>query len=220
MFLTLSFLIGCVPKADYVKLENQYKRSQQRVENLEANLAAQTKITQQLTQDLRDLTTDLKPLIDQGIVNIEFVDGQIVIGLDADVLFASGSAELSNNGKQNIATLTNILKNRAMDHDFQVQGHTDSQPIATPEFPNNWYLGAARAIRVTEYMISMGFSSSRISAASYASYQPVESNSSTEGRRQNRRIEVVVLPDLGGLPAFQEVGKERPKSRKRRRGQE
>ncbi|HND33505.1 MAG TPA: hypothetical protein PLA94_26080, partial [Myxococcota bacterium] len=93
MVLIFSLLIGCVPKADYVKLENQYKRSQQRVENLEANLAAQTKITQQLTQDLRDLTTDLKPLIDQGIVNIEFVDGQIVIGLDADVLFASGSAD-------------------------------------------------------------------------------------------------------------------------------
>lgn len=218
--LLISLIIGCVPKADYVKLENQYKRSQNRVEKLESELAAQTAMAQQLTKELRDLAIDLKPLIDRNIVNIEVVNGQIVIGLDADVLFPSGSAELSPGGQQTISELTRILRNRAMDHDFQVQGHTDNEPISTAAFPNNWYLGAARAINVTELMIAQGFSSSNISAASYASYQPVANNSSAEGRRQNRRIEIVVLPDLGKLPSFQEMVNERPQSRKRNRQKE
>lgn len=205
MMWVLALVLGCVPQADYLKLQNQYKRSQTRVERLEADLAAQTKLSQQILADLKDLLVDLKPLIDKGVVTVEVVDGQIVIGLTADVLFPSGSADLSPGGQQTVNELARILSRRASDHEFQVQGHTDSEPISTAQFPDNWALGAARALTVTRAMISQGFPNGHISAASYASYAPVASNSSPEGRQQNRRIELVMLPDLGTLPAFQDL---------------
>lgn len=203
--LALVLATGCVPQADYLKLQNQYKRSQNQVERLQAQVKAQENLSARILADLKDLLTDLKPLIDKGVVTVEVVDGQIVIGLNSDVLFASGSAELSSGGQQTVAELARILSRRASDHDFQVQGHTDTDPISTAQFPDNWSLGAGRALTVTRFMLAQGFPPNHISAATYSSYAPVASNSSAEGRQQNRRIELVMLPDLGSLPMLQDL---------------
>jgi chemotaxis protein MotB len=213
----LAFSLGCVPQAQYTKLENQYERAQREIERLKKDLATQSAFAEAMAAELRDLVTDLKPLIDAGVVEVEVVDGKIVIGMNADVLFASGSAELSPRGAQTVTDLARILARRAADHNFQVEGHTDSEPISTAQFPDNWYLGSARAIVVAKAMIAAGFPVSRLSAATYAQYQPIASNGTSEGRRQNRRIEVVLVPDLGQLPGLSTLAEKAP-TRTRQRG--
>lgn len=189
----LMMMPGCVPAAKYQKVLDENQRLETRVENMQAKAQARVKA-------LKELLEDLKPLIDRGLISVEVVDGRVVLGMTADVLFPSGSATLSAEGKRNIGELTTALKRRALAQNFQIEGHTDNDPIATAEFPSNWHLGAERAINVLEYMVDQGFPRDRLSAATFAETQPVVSNSNGTARGQNRRIEIVVLPDLNDLP--------------------
>jgi len=84
--------------------------------------------------------------------------------------------------------------------ELRVGGHTDNVPIRTKRFRSNGELSAARAVNVTELIVKMGMSAQNISAAAYADTQPVATNDTEEGRAQNRRIEIALLPDLDELP--------------------
>ncbi len=200
---------GCVPKSQYMKLESENAKLKERIERLDNVAEAQLKA-------YRELLSDFKPLIDRGLLKIEVVDGRITLGMASDVLFPSGSAELSQAGKDNIAEITRVLANRAKDRDFQVEGHTDNEPINTAQYPSNWHLGAARAIAVTQFMVSRGFPEDQISAASFGDNAPVATNGSESGRAENRRIEIVLLPELSDLPGYKRLMGEQ-KGRKRGR---
>ena len=78
-------------------------------------------------------------------------------------------------------------------------------PIATAQYPSNWELAAGRALTVMKTMIESGMPAARISAASYGDQRPVKSNDTPEGKAANRRIEIVLVPDLSGLPGFDEL---------------
>ena len=91
------------------------------------------------------------------------------------------------------------------DRQYQVGGHTDSQPIATERFPTNWHLGSERAISVVEVLVAGGLAPERVSTASYAEFKPLDTNRTKEGRANNRRIEIVVVPDLSTLPGYEEL---------------
>ena len=172
---------------------DQNARLETRVDNLQAR--AQARLAA-----LKELLEDVKPLIDRGLLSVEIVDGRVVLGMTADVLFPSGSAELSAEGKRNVAEVTQALKRRTSSQNFQIEGHTDNDPINTPEFPDNWHLGAARAITVLEFMVEGGFPKDRLSAATFGDTEPVGGN-----KAQNRRIEIVVLPDLNDLPGSKQL---------------
>lgn len=87
----------------------------------------------------------------------------------------------------------------------QVEGHTDNVPIHNAQFPSNWELASARALVVVRAMMTAGMSSDAISAASYGEFHPAASNDDATGRATNRRIEVVLQPDLSTLPGFDEL---------------
>ena len=193
-----ALLPGCVAMSQYEKLEKENHHLHERVDRMEGKIEAQV-------AELKDLIKDLKPLIDKKVLEVDVVDGRVTIGLQSDVLFASGSASLSPDGAEAVRTLTKALSRRATDHDFQVEGHTDNEAIHTAEFPDNWYLGAARGITVVEAMIVAGFPAEHVSAASFADTHPVEPNSSASGRAANRRIDVVVLPDVTDLPGYKKL---------------
>ncbi|MER2561918.1 MAG: OmpA family protein [Myxococcaceae bacterium] len=157
-------------------------------------------------KEFRSLLARFRALIDAGRLKVRIVDGRLVVVLATDVLFGSGSAALSKEGRAaitEVATVLASLPKRA----FQVEGHTDSVPIATSQFPSNWELAAARAITVAKTMIDAGLAANRISAASYADKKPTASNDSAEGKALNRRIEITILPDLSTLPGFEELQK-------------
>ncbi len=141
----------------------------------------------------------LKAMIDAGKLNVRIERGRMVIGLRQDVLFSSGKAELSEEGVATISEVGEALA--AIDgRSFQVEGHTDNVPIKTTRFPSNWELSTARAVEVVKLMVSRGLPADQVSAAGYGENQPRASNDEPEGRALNRRIEIVMLPDLAPLP--------------------
>lgn len=157
-------------------------------------------------KEFRDLVARFQSMIDAGTLKVKVIDGRMIVELATDILFAPGSAGLSKEGKAAIAEVAAVLAS-IPDRQYQVAGHTDNQPIATAQFPSNWYLGSARAIEVVRVLVEGGLAPERVSAASHAEFQPADSNKTTEGRSNNRRIEIIVIPDLTAMPGFDELQK-------------
>lgn len=151
-----------------------------------------------------------RPLIDTGKLKVQIVDGRMVLVLATDILFDKGSAQLSEAGETAIADVAQVLASFP-ERAFQVEGHTDNDPIATKRYPSNWDLAADRALNVVKAMVNSGLPSTQISGASYGEQKPVASNETDEGKTQNRRIEIVILPDLSKLPGFDELKRLQPK---------
>jgi chemotaxis protein MotB len=141
-----------------------------------------------------------------GKLKVRVVNGRVVVELATDVLFASGRATLSPAGKDAIKEVGVILATLS-DKRFQIEGHTDNVPIRTGQFPSNWELAADRSITVVKTLIEGGMLPESVSAASFAEYTPVSHNDSREGKAANRRIEIVMVPDLSQLPGFDELEK-------------
>ncbi len=176
------------------------------VDQMKKALAAvekQQKEAEARVAEFKALLQRFKSLIDNGTLRVRIVDGRMVVSLGSDILFPSGSAALSPDGRKTISDVAKILA--SVDRKYQVEGHTDNVPIRTAQFPSNWELASARAITVVETMMEAGVKAERVSAASFADARPVQKNESVDGRKANRRIEIVILPDLSSLPGFEEL---------------
>ena len=138
--------------------------------------------------------------IDAGNLEVLIDDGRVTIALPEDVLFTSGEAMVRENG---VPTLTSVAValSEFDEREFQVEGHTDSDPINTDEFPSNWDLSAARALNVVDILVQQGVSPNNLSAAGYGSHDPRATNDTEMGRQMNRRVEIVLVPDLGFMQA-------------------
>jgi len=186
--------------ADKGKLAEDVESMRQALSELQARRdAAEARLAA-----YRDLLSRFRKLIDAGKLKVKIVDGRMVVELATDVLFASGSAVLSKEGKASIEEVAGVLAS-IPDRGFQVEGHTDDDPIHTEQYPSNWELAAGRALTVVKTMVEAGMPAERISAASLAEFRPVASNETKEGKAANRRIEIVVVPDLSGLPGYDEL---------------
>ncbi len=156
--------------------------------------------------EFKSLLAKFKSLIDAGKLKVRIVDGRMVVVLATDILFGSGSANLSKDGKVSLAEVAQVLASIEK-RSFQVEGHTDNVPIGTAQYPSNWELASARAINVLKAMVDSGLPTGRVSAASFGDSRPSAANDTTEGKAQNRRIEIIIVPDLSGLPGFDELQK-------------
>ncbi|MGZ3420214.1 MAG: OmpA/MotB family protein [Polyangiales bacterium] len=145
------------------------------------------------------MTDKFRKMIDSGKLQVAIRGGRMIVKLPASVLFASGSAELSKEGQTAIADVAHILR-QFRDRRFMVAGHTDNIPIGPSAYKNNWELSTARALTVTQTLVKSGLSPTKLVAAGYGEYDPVKSNGTEAGRHENRRIEIVLLPNLAELP--------------------
>ena len=84
-----------------------------------------------------------------------------------------------------------------------VAGHTDNQPVKET-YKDNWELSMARALAVTRFLVEAKMKPQTIVAAGYGEHDPIAKNATPEGRRENRRIEIILLPDLSELPTLPE----------------
>ena len=126
--------------------------------------------------------------------DIQIVGDRFVF--QSEVLFETGSAELGEPGRQQLARLAETLLQIAatipddIDWVLRVDGHTDKRPIATPEFRSNWELSTARAISVVRFLESQGIAPKRLAAAGFAEFRPLDPTDDDEAYRRNRRIEL------------------------------
>lgn len=114
----------------------------------------------------------------------------------SEVLFPRGSADLTLEALDKLTPLADALKEISgkipsdINWVLQVEGHTDKQPINTPQFHSNWELSTARAVSVVKFLIAQGIPANRLSAAGFGEFQPVDTGTSPEAMSRNRRIEL------------------------------
>lgn len=133
--------------------------------------------------------------LDDQQVTLTQDDRGLVISFQDRIFFAPGRANLSSEAKDTMDRLANVLKKA--DRAVRVEGHTDNTPISTARFPSNWELSTARATTILKYLVdSHDFDPTRLSAAGFGEFHPIDDNSSIEGKRKNRRVDIVLLNPL------------------------
>ena len=170
-----------------------------------AELRRQKEAAEKRIAAYKALQDKFRALVDTGKLQVVFRHGQMTLKLPSGILFPSGSAELSKDGQAALTEVVKILL-QFKDRRFLVAGHTDTQPIKTAEFKNNWYLSTARANSVVQYMIKEKFPAKSLAAAGYSEFDPVAKNDTEAGREQNRRIEIILVPNLEELPSLAGTG--------------
>lgn len=120
--------------------------------------------------------------------------GLVLTILNDSVLFEPGKATLQVEGLHVLDVVVASLQR--LPNDIAIEGHTDSRPISTPQYPSNWELSTARATSVLRYMLLQGFDPTRISASGYGDTRPVAGNDTPEGQAANRRVEIVIVSDI------------------------
>jgi chemotaxis protein MotB len=167
-------------------------------------LRKQKAIAEARAATFRNLMEKLRSMIDAGQLKVIIRDGRMIIALESDVLFDSGKTSLKPAGQTALAKVAQVLAG-IPDRKYQVAGHTDNVPIRTAKFPSNWELSTARAVEVVNFLIANGLKPQQVSAAGFGEFDPVAANDTPDRQAQNRRIEIVLLPNLSELPAFDNI---------------
>lgn len=151
-----------------------------------------------------ELTEKLEELGLSDAVSYRIEERGLVISIVTDkVLFAPGAAGLSPDGRTIVDLIAEQLE--GTENAMTVEGHTDSVPISTAQFPSNWELSVARASTVLRTLVEdHGFPPARMNAAGYGEYRPVASNETDVGRQANRRVELVIHRTVDDAPDFGE----------------
>jgi len=127
-----------------------------------------------------------------GSITTRMTDEGLVISLNEIGFFASGSAEVRAAALDILTAIALSLPNAPV----RVEGHTDNVPIHTSQYATNWELSTARATTIARLLLEhSALSPTNLSAAGYAEYHPVASNSTEEGRSKNRRVDIILLRD-------------------------
>lgn len=142
----------------------------------------------------------LKETMDQYIVTNHLKDELrttlteegLMIRIKETALFPSGSAELVNESQLIVPVVAGLLA--AIPERVIISGHTDNVPIATAQYPSNWELSSARAMTFMKALFASNanLNPARFSAIGYSEYRPVATNETEEGRRRNRRVEIMI----------------------------
>lgn len=165
-------------------------------------LRKQKAVADAMAATFKGLVERLKKMIDAGQLKVVLREGRMLIALPNDVLFDSGRTSLKPDAQAALTAVAGALGSIG-DRHFLVAGHTDDVPIHTAQFPSNWELSTARAVEVTKYLVSKGMKPQALSAAGHGEFDPVAPNDSNENRALNRRIEIVVQPNLSELPSIE-----------------
>lgn len=151
----------------------------------------------QVRHTYEELVDALEEEIKRGELTISNLEGKLTVNLLNQILFASGDTRLREEGKSVLKNLGDVL-NRFPERALQIAGHTDNVPISSAlreQFPSNWELSTARATSVIHFLQQeVGLPGNRLIAAGFSQYQPIASNDTPEGRAQNRRIEILLVP--------------------------
>lgn len=179
--------VAGIKPGQVMKLESNPDAKPPELENQAENSALQGHL-QKMSEDLE---TAMQELIDQEMIRIKRAPSWVEVEIKADILFPSGSAEIEPSAVAVLERIAGILAVRP--YPVRIEGHTDTRPIKTSQFPSNWELSAARAARIVRLFETHGIVSSRMVVAGLGENQPLSDNATEEGRNHNRRVTIVIL---------------------------
>lgn len=163
-------------------------------------------VSQQTFDREHDLNVQLQSEVDNDNVKIERLNDRLRITIEDSVLYPSGKADLSADGKKALDKIVPTLKDADKDHRIEVEGYTDDVPVGKSlrsKYKTNWELSSARAASVVEYLQKKGVDPSRLTAAGHGQYQPTADNASQDGRARNRRTDIDLVPVNNGSSSQQ-----------------
>lgn len=186
------------------KFNEKKAQLSQEMEELQVSLEESQSTIEKQTQVIRDLhatrikiENSLKEQIEDKEIKLEEIEGKLKVTLVDKILFDTGKVKIAKRGKEVLLELSDTLRENK-DQNIVVEGHTDDVPIGLgliEKYPTNWELSATRAVGVVRFLQEKGWlEPERLSAVGYSYYKPVASNDTAEGRRQNRRIEIILVP--------------------------
>lgn len=184
LFLTFS-LVGCT-----FIFQKGRRSDAQKIEELNAQLDELSRSKGLLEQKLGSEINDKQ-------IKLQMMEKGLVITVVGDLLFDSGKAKIRSEAYPLLDKVSAVLKDNMAQFNIGIEGHTDNVPIKHSGWKSNWELSSARALSVLHYLATdQGISPERLSAIGYGEYRPVDSNETRDGRKQNRRVEIVILPNV------------------------
>lgn len=202
-------------QAMILRLSNQIAALENQLRQIAAALELQEQQTAAKEAELKDISRRLNTLLAERVNELQQYQSEFfarlrrilaenenirVVGdrflLPSELLFASGSADLGEEGQRELDKLAGVLLDVVeripddIDWILRIDGHTDRVPINTPRFPSNWELSTARAVAVVRYLAEQGVPERRMVAAGFGEFFPVADGTSADALQQNRRIEL------------------------------
>jgi chemotaxis protein MotB len=153
-----------------------------------------------LSQISDEVQRAMKPLIDKNLVSVRQTNDWLEIEVRTDILFPVGVAKLQGPAEDVLRKLAGILG--PFPNAMRIEGYTDNTPIATPMFPSNWELSAARAASVARLLTGSGVDPHRVGIIGWGEFRPTADNASDDGRNHNRRVLIVVMSDKAAPARF------------------
>jgi chemotaxis protein MotB len=198
--LTFSGCTDWKKKHDALNVENQNTKGLLERERVEkGQMADQLAKDQQTIQDLQKQIVEKKrsPADATGFgegydVNFDAAAGTITVTLPDAILFDPGKVSLRNATSKELDHIYSVLKAKYPGRHIEVAGHTDSDPIKKSKWTDNLELSSERAMEVARYLMKKGVAENKIAATGYGEGRPIATNSTAEGKKKNRRVEIVV----------------------------
>lgn len=178
--------------------DQELQRTLVRVDQLERISERQKQVVERLRQEL-------DKFVQAGQLKVDVIHGQFTVSIGEKLLFPSGKAKLKGSARDALREVAQILAS-VPDRHYQVAGHTDN--VGNDKF--NWKLSGDRARAVMDFLVNHGMPENRISYAGFGEHLPAAPNDTHEGRAENRRVEVVLVPDMEEIMAVVEQVPGRP----------
>jgi len=157
----------------------------------------QKEIISLLDDTKKTIETSLKDQIAEREIEVVNMEDKLKVIFIDKILFDSGSSDINNSGKKLLLRMAGFLRDNKKQN-IMIKGHTDNVPLKArlkKRFASNWELSTARAAAIARFLQKKGgLDPKRLSARGYSSYRPVAPNNTKKGRRQNRRIEIILIP--------------------------
>jgi chemotaxis protein MotB len=193
-------------QSQLTKSQEELANQQKRLEQLQNLMDQQKKAISEIRKKMADALVGFN----SNELTVSIKNGKVYVSLQENLLFPSGSAVVNPKGKEALGKLAEVL-NTNPDITVDIEGHTDSIPIRG-KYKDNWDLSTARAASIVRILtIDYKVDPVRIIASGHSQYDPVQTNSTPEGRAQNRRTEIILSPKLDELFRLLESGPDSPK---------
>jgi len=177
------------------KLQSELNARSSRVDELEGLIAAKEAAMQRLKDAV---SAALQGFEGKGLT-VERKNGKVYVSMENKLLFGSGSWAVGSQGKSAVVNLAGVLKQNP-DIDVLIEGHTDNVPYGGKDtVTDNWDLSTKRATAIVRILVNNSVNAEQITAAGRSKYMPVASNSSISEKAKNRRIEIILAPNLDAI---------------------
>lgn len=186
---------------DLAAKEQELAEKERLLKNREERLTMLEEIIKKQDELMNALSDRVKKALmgfDADELSVEMRDGKVYVSMSDKLLFKSGSDAVEPKGVEALQKIAEVMK-KNLDIDMAIEGHTDSIPIKTNRFKDNWDLSVARSVSVVRLLQKSGVDPERVTAAGKGEYSPIGDNKTKEGRAKNRRTEIVLTPKLNEL---------------------